>query len=88
MFYFFSASGSQLREHSALFVKAGSVSEIYNMRDEIVTNGRKFRSVSKYLARLGLFSTSDVSKGLVPTSDVDVIRDIPVSLPLWSSPEH
>ena len=77
-YHFFSASGSQLREHSSIFLKTESVNEVYALRDEIVINGHEFRSVPKYLARLGLFSTADTPKGSVQLSAVGLIDDVKV----------
>ena len=85
-YHFFSASGSQLREHSSIFLKTESVTEVYNLRDEIVANQPDFRSVPKYLARLGLFSTADVPKGSVHFPAVGIIKDVQVSFVSLKSP--
>ena len=67
-----------MREHNAIFVKADSATDVYKLRNQIVLNAEEFKSVSKYLARVGLFTTGDIPKGDIPPKYVGWIDDVKV----------
>ena len=69
-----------MREHSAYFVKADSADHVYKLRNQILLNVDEFKSVSKYLARVGLFTTGDIPTGDVSVRDVALIEDVKVNL--------
>lgn len=77
-YFFFAASGNQLRDHRAVFVRAESQPHVVSLRNKIVKNPEKFSSAANYLSRVGLFLTADVSKGIVTPSDVQIIDDLAV----------
>ncbi|PAA71720.1 hypothetical protein BOX15_Mlig023635g1 [Macrostomum lignano] len=75
MYRFFSASSGQLRTSRCFFVAAESVEEVQRLRDQLVENPTEFRSVSKYLSRLGLFHTADTWVAKLETNQVSKCID-------------
>ncbi|CAK0821156.1 unnamed protein product [Prorocentrum cordatum] len=73
-FHYFGSSASQLRAHSAMFVAVENacprpprpLGEVWTLRDDIVRDRNAFRSIAKYMARLGLYMTADT-----PAVDLD-----------------
>ena len=77
---FLSASSNQLRAHGAVYVKLKNYADAGLIRAKIVQNAPEFKSCAKYLARVGLFSTSDLKKGDLEQANVGIIKDIKVTI--------
>ena len=75
-FYYLGSSASQLREQKGIFLCAESREDVLELRRQIIPNPESFVIPAKYLSRLGLFGTSDISAGFMKLEMFEKIPDL------------
>ena len=79
-YHFFCASGSQLREGKALFIRSASSDRLYELRNDILNlelqSYGNLKNVAKYMSRIGLYSTADMPLCKVEKTNVTWVDDI------------
>ena len=76
LFLFVCSSASQLREQKSFFIYMKTWEDVITLRKKIIPQPEVFDNSAKYLSRLGLFGTSDISAGFLSRDLFEEIDDL------------